>query len=123
MLTLIESKTCPICGTSLSGRSDKKYCSDKCRNIYSNNLRSKSKHFNSIRNINNALIVNRNVLSSLCQREDPKVSFNTLSQMGFNFKYHTHTYQTKAGKVYNYSYDYGYLALENDNYLIVRAKE
>jgi hypothetical protein len=46
-----------------------------------------------------------------------------LLQKGFLFKYITHLYTTKEGKVYYYCYDYGYLPLDNDWYLIVRRKE
>jgi hypothetical protein len=84
----------------------------------------KSGSNNLIRNINNALKKNRNVLSSFLNEEDDtiKVSREKLLESGFLFKYGTHTYTNKKGNVYIYCYDYGYLKLDNDIILIVRYK-
>ena len=120
MIAEVEAKTCAACGKSLTGRGDKKFCDNKCRSIYHNQLRAISNYSNYVKNINNALLKNRGILDSIFTGESIKVSFETLQVMGFNFKYHTHTHIAKTGKVYYYSYDYGYLPLENRVYLIVR---
>jgi len=113
---------CIDCGAPLTGRSDKRFCDDYCRNHYNNKMKSGSN--NLIRNINNALKKNRNVLSSFLNEEDDtiKVSREKLLESGFLFKYGTHTYTNKKGNVYIYCYDYGYLKLDNDIILIVRYK-
>ena len=46
-----------------------------------------------------------------------------LLALGFSFKYLTHTFKNKDGKIYFWCYDYGYLPLDHDWYLIVKTKE
>lgn len=116
------NKHCIDCGAPLTGRSDKRFCDDYCRNHYNNKMKSGSN--NLIRNINNVLKKNRNVLSSLLSVGDDttKVSREKLLESGFLFKYGTHSYTNKKGNVYIFCYDYGYLKLDNDIILIVRHK-
>jgi transcriptional accessory protein Tex/SPT6 len=118
-----EAKNCLSCDKVLKGRSDKKFCDDYCRAAYNNELKSISN--NQIRNVNNALSKNRRILEELLPegKEMVKTTQEKLLQKGFLFKYVTHLYTTKEGKVYYYCYEYGYLPLDNDWYLIVRRKE
>ena len=122
MPSAIAEKTCLACNKKLSGRADKKFCNDYCRNSYNNGMKSANSPI--IRNINNALIKNRRILEGLLGGEEtikkPKEKF--LSQ-GFQFKYTTHTYKNKKGNTYFFCYEYGYLPLDNDWYLVVRRKE
>ncbi|WP_209330333.1 DUF2116 family Zn-ribbon domain-containing protein [Lunatimonas salinarum] len=117
----IERK-CQSCGKPIQGRVDKKFCDDYCRNAYNNQRTAASTKI--VRNINNALKKNRNILAELIkqQGEIAKTTKQKLIEEGFQFKYITHTYTNKKGNVYVYCYDYGYLPLENDWYLIVRQK-
>ncbi|GAA5024216.1 hypothetical protein GCM10011506_07680 [Marivirga lumbricoides] len=118
----MESKICLQCGAPIQGRADKKFCDDYCRNVYNN--QSKRGSINLIRNITNALRRNRNILETLMNGEDTyKTPREKLTESGFNFKYHTHTYTNKRGDVYFYCFDHGYLPLENDWFLLVRKKE
>ncbi len=111
------------CGQQIRGRSDKKFCDDSCRSSYNNRLKGSSN--NLVRNINNALGKNRRILESLLSEQDEmaKANKDKFVRLGFQFKYITHTYTTRTGKVYYYCYDYGYLPLENDWFLIVRKKD
>ena len=122
MPSAIAEKTCLACNKKLSGRADKKFCNDYCRNSYNNEMKSANSPI--VRNINNALIKNRRILEGLVGGEEtikkPKEKF--LSQ-GFQFKYTTHTYTNKKGNTYFFCYEYGYLPLEGDWYLIVKRKE
>lgn len=115
-------RTCQSCGKPVQGRVDKKFCDDYCRNAYNNQRTATSSKI--VRNINNALKKNRNILAALLleQGEIAKTTKQKLLEEGFQFKYFTHTYTNKKGNVYGYCYEYGYLALENDWYLIVRQK-
>jgi predicted nucleic acid-binding Zn ribbon protein len=123
MLQPKEAKHCLSCDKPLKGRSDKKFCDDYCRAAYNNELKSITN--NQMRNINNALRKNRRILEELLPdgEETAKTTQSKLLQKGFLFKYVTHLYTTKSGKVYYYCYDYGYLPLDNEWYLIVRRKE
>jgi len=117
-----QNQYCVDCGAPLSGRSDKRFCDDYCRNHYNNKMKSGSN--NLIRNINNALKKNRNILAGILNAEDDtaKVSREKLLESGFLFKYGTHSYTNKKGNVYIYCYDYGYLKLDQDIILVVRLK-
>lgn len=124
-MTETESKTCLACGKPLKGRVDKKFCDDYCRNNYNNQQKAKSNHSAFVRNINNALLKNRKILESLKGDKEDHVKANKekLLSLGFSFKYLTHTFKNKDGKIYFWCYDYGYLPLDHDWYLIVKTKE
>jgi predicted nucleic acid-binding Zn ribbon protein len=118
-----QAKKCLLCSKPLRGRSDKKFCSDYCRNNYNNQLKTHAN--NHVRNINSALSKNRRVLEELlpAAEEIGKATKEKLLNHGFSFKYITHTFTNKKGATYFYCYDYGYLPLDNDWFLIVKRKE
>jgi predicted nucleic acid-binding Zn ribbon protein len=123
MMTESSTRTCPECGDKITGRVDKKFCSDQCRNTYNNRLNSDAS--NLVRNINNTLRKNRRVLQELNKQSGKTmVNKDTLLTNGFNFSYHTHTYTTKKGAVYVFCYEQGYLFLEDKNmYLLVTQRD
>jgi len=114
----MEIRKCLECNTKLTGRIDKKFCSDYCRNSYNNKVNKDSK--NLIRNINNRLKKNYKILSELNTSGKTKTSRTKLYDKGFDFNFFTSLYTTKAGKVYYYVYDQGYLALENEWFLLIK---
>jgi len=115
-------KPCFYCEKPIEGgRTDKKFCDNICRMNYNNALKAASNNF--VRNVNNTLIKNRRILYTILSSGNTKVTRNALLKAGFQFDYHTHTRTNKNGGTYFYSYDYGYLALESNQYLIVRHKE
>ncbi len=116
-------RKCMTCDKPLRGRSDKKFCDDSCRNTFNNRLNSSGNNY--VRNTNNALGKNRRILESLIPEGErtAKVHKQKLNSLGFNFRFITHIYISKTGKVYYYCYDMGYLPLDNDWYLIVKTNE
>ncbi len=120
---IIPFKECRVCGKPLKGRSDKKFCNDYCRNVYNN--QAKAVDNNIIRNINNALKKNRQILASLIDNEQQIARTNRekLSHLGFQFKWHTHAYTNQKGATYFFCYDYGYLQTGRDGYLVVKGKQ
>lgn len=113
-------KQCIECGDEFTGRIDKKFCSDQCRNTYNNNQNKDA--INYVRNVNNILRKNRRILSELNPGGKAKVMKSQLAAKGYNFNYHTGIYHTKTGKTYIYCYDYGYFEIEKD-YLMLVMKE
>ncbi|MGL5889941.1 MAG: hypothetical protein ACRC3B_08645 [Bacteroidia bacterium] len=103
------------------GRTDKKFCSDHCRNTYNNKRNSDVN--NLMRNINNILRRNRRILEDLIPDEKAIVSRDKLNDLGFNFSYITHTYTTRKGAVYHFCYEYGYLEIANDLFTLVRRRK
>lgn len=123
-MTGLEKRACLSCGKALKGRMDKKFCDDYCRNQYNNYLKAKGNYSSYIRNINNILIKNRQILEAILssKEETAKANKEKLLGLGFQFRYLTHHYTTRAGKTYTYCYDYGYLPLDNDWFLVVKKK-
>ena len=111
-------KACEECGEKIVGRTDKKFCSDYCRNAFHNRMNKDAS--NLIRNTNNALRKNYRILQELNPGEKTSVPKTKLLQKGFNFELFTSIYTTKTGNQYFFVYDLGYLKLENDFYALVR---
>ena len=114
------TQNCLECGETLKGRSDKKFCSDYCRNVYNNKVNKDSK--NLIRNTNNRLRKNYKILTELNITGKTKVTRLKLVDYNFDFNNFTSIYTTKTGNVYFYIYDQGYLKLENDYYLLIKRE-
>lgn len=114
-------KNCLECREPLRGRTDKKFCSDQCRNSYNNEHNSYSNNY--IRNVNNTLRKNRRILAELTPDSKSKVNKNKLLEKGFNFNYYTNVYTTQKGTIYYFCYDYGYLQIENNYFALVLKKE
>ena len=118
---MTEGKKCLDCEAVLHGRTDKKFCDDLCRNNYNNKLNSGS--YNLIRNINNILKRNRRILEELNPGGKTKTTRKKLAAKGFDFEYHTRSYQTQNGKTYYFCYEYGYLQLEGEEFLLVKRED
>lgn len=117
----METKICLECDTPIQGRTDKKFCSDYCRNTYNNKQNKDSK--NLIRNINNRLRKNYRILNSYKLTDGKtKTTKTKLINSGFDFEYITNIYTTKKGTTYYFIYDLGYLPLDNDFYMIVKRE-
>jgi len=115
------TNTCLECNEPLKGRSDKKFCSDSCRNAYNNAFNRDST--NLMRRVNRILRKNRLILANLNPTGKSRTSKNSLIKKGFNFDYHTNTYTTKNGKTYYFCYEQGYLRIENEIFALVVKQE
>lgn len=114
----MEKKRCKECGESFSGRSDKKFCSDACRNSYNNHINKDV--INLIRNTNNRLRKNWRILEEINPSNKIKTTKKQLQNKGFDFSLFTSIYKTKDNSVYYFCYNQGYLELENDMILVVK---
>lgn len=117
----MEKRQCLECEEEFSGRMDKKFCSDMCRNAYHNKINSEDTHL--VRQINSILRKNRRILSTLNKDGKTKVHRKKLLDRGFDFSYFTSIYKTQKGNVYHFCYEQGYLALDNDFYFLVINKK
>lgn len=108
---------CLECGAKMVGRSDKKFCSDYCRNAYNNKLNKDTK--NLMRNTHNRLRKNYRILEKLNPGKKTNVPKSMLLSKGFDFDYLTSIYTNKKGRTYYFVYDQGFLPLENDYYALV----
>lgn len=114
-------KTCLECGEKIIGRTDKKFCSDYCRNSHHNKVNKESS--NLVRNINNLLRRNHRILEELNPTGKTSVPKSKLLARGFDFQHFTSIYTTKTGNQYFFVYDQGYLKLDNDFYALVRKSQ
>ena len=114
----MDKQICLECGEPFVGRSDKKFCSDACRNSYNNQVNKNDKNF--IRNTNNQLRKNWRILEELNPTDKKTVSKKQLMIKGFEFNLFTNIHTTKEGVTYNFCYNQGYLLLDNDMYLLVK---
>ena len=62
---------CLECGIKLLGRTDKKFCSDQCRNTYNNRLNKDETAY--MKNVNRILRKNRRILKELNPHGKAKV--------------------------------------------------
>lgn len=110
-------KKCLECGEKISGRADKKFCSDACRIDYNNRLNSDANRF--VKNINNSLRKNRRILQELNKTGKSKVKREKLTEKGFDFGLFTSLYKTRDGSMYHFCYEHGYLQVDKDWFLLV----
>jgi len=114
----MQEGKCLNCGEPFKGRSDRKFCSDYCRNAYNNKWKSYSNSY--IRKISYILKKNRKILSELNPEGKTKVHKKQLLDLGFSFDFFTNIYQTKNGNIYYFVFEYGYLDLNNGYFAIVK---
>ncbi len=110
-ISAVERK-CLDCGDTLRGRTDKKFCSDQCRNNYNNRINRDSNNF--VRNVHGLLRKNRRILSDLYEEGRLKVHKDALFAMGYNFSFFTHVIESSNGNRDHYCFEYGYRDLGND---------
>lgn len=105
-------KKCLDCGGIIRGRTDKKFCSDQCRNNYYNRLNRDSNNY--VRNVHGLLRKNRRILADLYNEGKRKVHRDALFALGYNFNFFTHVIETSGGQKFNYCFEYGFTDLGND---------
>ncbi len=115
-----NKRFCENCETPITGRSDKRFCSDYCRNTKHNE--ANRDHSNYMRKVNNILRRNRRILAQFNPKGKNKILGTTLMEEGFNFAYYTNVYETKKGLRYHFCYDQGYLKLEDGWYALVERQ-
>lgn len=117
--TMQVERYCTYCQKKLSGRSDKKFCDDNCRNQFNNAKNQDDGKY--IKFINQILKHNRKVLLQVLGDEEKiKVAKEKLRILHFEFKYFTHQYITQKGAVYHFCYEFGYLQLDEEKVLVVK---
>lgn len=117
-----SNRTCLQCKKPLSGRRDKKFCDDQCRNDFNNQRYDVDSE--EVKQIVGILKRNRKILADrLTPEGKTRLSKKVLTEAGFNFNFITHTYTTQAGAVYRYCFEYGYLPLEGDFFLVVKREK
>jgi predicted nucleic acid-binding Zn ribbon protein len=115
-------KVCQHCNTPVSGRADKRFCSDQCRAIAGNSRKMEDKGEVLMKQVNQILRRNRNILKQASPQGKTTLRREVLEQAGFQFSYFTTQFRTNRGNTYNFCYDYGYLLLPEEKVLIVKQQ-
>jgi len=110
-----------MCSKKVVGRSDKLFCSVKCKSSYHRKLRRKTKLI--AITIDEILHRNRSILYEIIGDVATKkmVSRIVLEKKKFQFIYHTHTHKNKYGKTYFYVYDLAWMSFSNNEVLIIKT--
>lgn len=117
----VLKRTCLNCEKSISGRSDKKYCSDVCKNEHHNQNTSDFAYIE--KRIKKKLKTNRDILKEILgQQNSCVVSMHLLVGKGYEINYMTH-YKDVGKKRYYYVFDYGFCEENNGDLKIVKAFE
>ena len=118
----MELQYCLECRKMLRGRSDKKFCDQKCKNNHYNEFR-RTRQPAQFRQINQILMQNRNILKELFDRSVEKLfSTEDISNQGFMLSYFTHSNRNQDEQSY-YCYDYGLRTAEEGRYQLIRVNE
>ena len=113
---------CKISNKTIRGRSDKKFCSVRCKNYYHINLRKATTI--AVKEINTILHRNRSILLEVLGKKKTQIKIPriVLEKKKFNFKYLTHYYVNSKGKTYHYVYDMAWMVFSDDEVLILRKR-
>jgi hypothetical protein len=113
---------CLMCKTQIKGRSDKKFCSIKCKSAYHHKLRSVTSLATA--KIDKILHRNRSILLEIMgkNRTQIKVPLLRLEEKKFNFAYLTKFHINSSGKTYHYVYDFSWMTFSDDEVLINRRR-
>jgi predicted nucleic acid-binding Zn ribbon protein len=115
---------CPICGKHIIGRSDKKFCSTKCKNNYHHP--SKNLKGDHIKMVNNFLYQNFKIMESIFSDEKKNklmVPRILLDKMGFHYSYSTGCYINKQKKLYRYIYNYAWMEFSNQKIMLLKLEQ
>jgi predicted nucleic acid-binding Zn ribbon protein len=121
---MIDHKICPVCESPLKGRSDKKFCSTKCKSIHQYETRQEKEAF--YLEVDRRLKTNRKILKTYNFRGFTTVRKELLIDDGFDPNFFSHYWKNSKGDIYLFVYDYGFLDLKKsgkDKYLIVQWQE
>ena len=111
------NKKCPYCNKIITGRTDKVFCDDKCRNNFYYVVNNEQKTF--IRGINKILLKNRGILRTINPSGRTYISKRYLEELGFDFDRYTGIHKTKNGRLYYLVYDQAYSFDEDERVSLV----
>ena len=116
-------KNCEECGKGFRGRTDKVYCSIKCKNR--RHYRKREKLVDVTNDIDQILHRNYHILKKVLgdHKQKLKIPELRLSKEKFNYNYMTNFRTNTAGKVYHYVYDLAWMAFSDNEILIVKQKK
>lgn len=114
--------SCLECRAEYRGRTDKKFCSDSCRNAYHNRLNRDCN--NLVRTVNNRLRKNYRILRYLAlEGRSGPFPRTRLADQGFDFESITRVIPSRQGEPCYGVYDLGYIPVGESHVRIVAIPE
>ncbi|MFK7812162.1 MAG: hypothetical protein AB8B59_06685 [Maribacter sp.] len=107
-----DVKSCPICNSIVLGRTDKIFCSAKCKSIDQYEKRQQDEKF--FLKVDRQLRINRKILKRYNKSGFTTIRASELVGEGFNPDFFTHYWKNKKGDVYLFVYEYGFLRINGD---------
>lgn len=116
-----ETRLCPNCRKPVSGRIDKKFCSDECRTMFNNRIYRENNA--ELMRINRILRKNRLIMDRLYSEGTRKTTLHRLLRLGFDFDYMTSMRRDRGRKsVYIIGcYEYTYIIASDGSIVIGRT--
>lgn len=116
-------KKCKMCPNTFVGRSDKIFCSVRCKTAYHEKL-SKVTHHATLR-IDKILHRNRSILLEIMGKNlnYKKADKAILDTKKFNWHYITHYHINSQNKTVHYVYDFSYILFSDQEVLIRRVRQ
>ncbi len=118
----METRLCKICKSPLFGRSDKVFCSVKCKTTYHEKLAAVTLEASS--RIDKILHRNRSILLEVMGKQTArkKIRRQVLDQKKFNWTYMTHYHLNSQNKMVHYVYDFSWTVFSDQEVLIKRLR-
>lgn len=115
-------RKCKICPNMFSGRSDKIFCSVKCKTFYHKKLIAVT--LTAAEKIDKILHRNRSILLEILGKNGgyKKVSREMLDAKKFNWHYITSYHLNSNNKIVNYVYDFSWMIFSDREVVIKRLR-
>lgn len=107
-------RTCLNCNEEITGRIDKKYCSEYCKSNY-HYEQKKGQQDSLFKRIDLQLKLNRRLLKDFNKAGKATIRAKKLLEAGFNPEYFTHYWKNSKGDVYLFVYEFGFLKRKENN--------
>ncbi|MDF4223019.1 hypothetical protein PXC01_15550 [Maribacter sp. M208] len=117
-------RVCPECNNEVIGRTDKIFCSVKCKSIhqYEKSQIENTFYFS----VDKQLKRNRKILKRYNKSGFTTIRKSILLEEGFNPKFFTHYWKNQKNDVYLFCYDFGFLKTTKNGvtkYVIVQWQD
>lgn len=117
-------RVCPECNNEVIGRTDKIFCSVKCKSIHQYEKSQKENTF--YFSVDKQLKRNRKILKRYNKSGFTTIRKSVLLEEGFNPKFFTHYWKNQKNDVYLFCYDFGFLKTNKNGvtkYVIVQWQD
>lgn len=114
---------CRICKSPMEGRTDKKFCSSHCKNVYHSKLRQVTDR--ATKSVDVLLHRNRAILLEFLGKngKQKKVNKSLLEKKNFQFQLVTGYHLNTRNKMVNYVYDFSWSIFSDRQVLITRLRQ